>query len=331
MPLLLMDRLDMLRRVFDILPIGIWICDQAGNIQYGNAAGRAIWKGAHYVGPERYGEYKGWWVATGKRIRPQEWGAARAIASGEVSIDEEIEIECFDGSHKFILHSALPVRDEAGGVAGVIVVNHDITERKHLEEQLRTLVDRDPLTGAWNRRALFEFLSGEIARARRHRTPLAVVMFDIDHFKRVNDRYGHQAGDAVLARLAEVVRAELRGGDRLVRYGGEEFLVIAPGIGLKQAAALASRLRRMVAATRFEALPRITCSFGACAYEKDADADALIRRVDDLLYAAKQAGRNRVVAAHAAKAKRAAPAKPSRASRKRGTTRGRPTRRSQRS
>ncbi len=321
MPQRLMDRLDMLRRVFDILPLGIWILDRRGRIQYGNAAGRAIRKGTRYAGPGKYGAHKGWWAATGRRIRPHEWGAARAIAKGEVSIDEEIEIECLDGSRKTILHSALPVRDAGGRLAGVIVVNHDITERKHLEEQLRTLVDRDPLTGAWNRRALFEFLGGEIAQAHRHRTPLALVMFDIDHFKRVNDRYGHQAGDAVLVRLAEVVRAELRRGDRLVRYGGEEFLVIAPGIGLRQAASLAARLRRVVAATKFEALARITCSFGVCAYEKDPDADALIRRVDDLLYAAKQAGRNRVVAGSAT---------PSRASRTRGRARGTPTRRSRR-
>jgi diguanylate cyclase (GGDEF)-like protein len=178
---------------------------------------------------------------------------------------------------------------------------------------------------------LFEFLGAEIAQARRHRTPLALVMFDIDHFKRVNDRYGHQAGDAVLARLTEVVRAELRRGDRLVRYGGEEFLVIAPGIGLKQAAALAARLRRVVAATRFEGLPRITCSFGVCAYDQDADADALIRRVDDLLYAAKQAGRNRVVAALAPKARRASPGKASRPAKSKGKAPGRPTRRSRHS
>lgn len=105
----LIDRVDLLQRVLAILPVGVWIMDETGKIQYGNTAGQGIWAGGRYVGPEQFGQYKGWWVATGKLIRAEEWAAARAIRKGETSIDEEIEIECFDGSHKVILNSAMPI------------------------------------------------------------------------------------------------------------------------------------------------------------------------------------------------------------------------------
>lgn len=292
MPLL--DRLHLLEQMLTILPVGVWIMDESGKILYGNPAGQRIWGGARYVGIEQFGEYKGWWAATGQHIAPEEWAAARAIRKGETSVDEEIEIECFDGTRKTILNSAMPVRDADGRIAGAIIVNHDITDRKRSEEQLRELAEHDPLTGAYNRRCLFDFLDGEIRRAQRYGTPLSLVMLDIDHFKEINDTHGHQAGDRVLARLAEIVREELRGVDRLARYGGEEFVIVTPGINREQAAVLAERQRKRIAATQFDDLAPITCSFGVCQFE-GGDGDSFIRRVDDLLYEAKRAGRNRVV------------------------------------
>lgn len=121
------------RIVLDMMPIGVWLVDATGKIVEGNPAGRRIWAGARYVGIDQYGEYKGWRVGTGKRIEPEEWAAARAIRNGETSIDEEIEIECFDGTHKIILNSALPIRNERQKIAGAIIVNQDITERKEIE------------------------------------------------------------------------------------------------------------------------------------------------------------------------------------------------------
>jgi diguanylate cyclase (GGDEF)-like protein len=120
-------------------------------------------------------------------------------------------------------------------------------------------------------------------------------MLDIDHFKRVNDDYGHQAGDRALERLAAIVMQELREADRLGRYGGEEFLIVTPGINRVQAAALAERLRQRIAQETFDAIPRMTCSFGVCELEGD-NADSLVRRADELLYEAKHAGRNSVIA-----------------------------------
>jgi diguanylate cyclase (GGDEF)-like protein len=270
--------------------------DDGGKILYGNPAGQRIWGGARYVGLDQFAEYKGWWVGSGKRIAAEEWAAARAIRTGDISVNEEVEIECFDGSRKVILNSALPIPDANGGVAGAIMVNHDITERKRVEDELRGMVDRDPLTNAYNRRALYDFLESEIHRLRRYGGSLSVVMFDVDHFKDINDDHGHLAGDRVLVAIAELVREELRGLDRLARYSGEEFLIITPNTGAQRAIVLAERLRAQIASASFDTVSRVTCSFGVCEFNGDEDADTLVRRADDLMYKARRSGRNSLVA-----------------------------------
>jgi PAS domain S-box-containing protein len=124
---------SLLRKVLETLPIGVWIIDKTGRIIIGNPAGESIWGGMRYVGIDGYGEYKGWWVDSGRRIRPEEWAAARAVTWGETSLNEEVEIEGFDGAHKIILHSALPILDEGNVVRGAIVINQDITLRRTVE------------------------------------------------------------------------------------------------------------------------------------------------------------------------------------------------------
>jgi PAS fold len=139
--------LDLLQQVLEALPIGVWIMDQTGRITHGNPAGRRIWGGARYVGPAQFDEYKGWWADTGQPIAASEWAASRAITRGETSIDEMVDIECFDGSSKTILNSALPLRDAGGQITGAIIINQDITdrrrrdlEREHLVTQLQAAV-----------------------------------------------------------------------------------------------------------------------------------------------------------------------------------------------
>lgn len=130
---------EALRLVLETMPVGIWITDRDGRIVHGNPEGRRIWGGARYVGVERYGEYKGWWADTGKRIEAQEWAPARAIRKGEVSLNEVIDIECFDGTRKTILNSAIPLRDAQRGIVGAIVVNQDITAARRAEAEMRKL------------------------------------------------------------------------------------------------------------------------------------------------------------------------------------------------
>jgi PAS domain S-box-containing protein len=141
----LREREALLRTVFETLPVGVWITDKQGRIIRGNPAGQQIWAGARYVGIDQFGEYKGWWLDTGKRIEPEEWAAARAVLKGETSINEEIEIECFDGSHKIILNSAVPIRDERQEILGAFIVNQDITERKRAEKTLRQVQKMEAL------------------------------------------------------------------------------------------------------------------------------------------------------------------------------------------
>ena len=141
------DPPDLLSMVLEALPVGVWIMDQTGRIAYGNPAARQIWAGSRYVGPERFGEYKGWWTGTNTPIAPDQWAAARAIQKGETSIDEVVDIECFDGTRKTILNSSLPLRAPGGGISGAIIINQDISERRrnelerdHLIRQLQAAV-----------------------------------------------------------------------------------------------------------------------------------------------------------------------------------------------
>jgi diguanylate cyclase (GGDEF)-like protein/PAS domain S-box-containing protein len=128
---------DLLRTVMETLPIGVWIADRTGKLISSNQAGREIWTGAKYVGIDQFGEYKGWWADTGKPIAPEEWAAARAVRKGETSINEVIDIQCFDGTRKTILNSAIPLRGPDGELTGAFIVNQDITEQRRAEEALR--------------------------------------------------------------------------------------------------------------------------------------------------------------------------------------------------
>ena len=130
--------------VLDALPVGVWVIDRSGRIIFGNPAGKKIWAGAKYVDLDQYGEYVAWSVDTGKRLYAQDWAAARAFSKGETTIDETLEIECFDKTRKVILNSAIPLRDEINEIIGAIVVNQDITDRKTSEEAIR-------LANAYNR------------------------------------------------------------------------------------------------------------------------------------------------------------------------------------
>ena len=168
--------------------------------------------------------------------------------------------------------------------------------------QLTEMVLLDGLTGLCNRRHLMERLSEEVLRAQRYRLPLSCLMLDLDHFKRVNDTYGHQAGDAVLRQFAGILRASARNVDVLGRYGGEEFTIVLPQTGPEGARTLAERIRQRVADTAFDIGGQtISCTTSvgvAAAPEGDIPAtDWLIARADEALYRAKAAGRNQVVLA----------------------------------
>jgi diguanylate cyclase (GGDEF)-like protein len=167
-------------------------------------------------------------------------------------------------------------------------------------EEIYRLMTCDGLTQVHNKRAFHEALEREVSRSRRYRRVLSLVLFDIDHFKQINDQRGHLAGDAVLRQLAELVSANVRREDLLARVGGEEFAILAPEVGLDGARTLAEKLRALVerAQFRFEELHvPVTSSFGVATLAPGAELSAvdLYRAADERLYVAKNAGRNRVM------------------------------------
>jgi diguanylate cyclase (GGDEF)-like protein len=166
-------------------------------------------------------------------------------------------------------------------------------------EDLRDQATRDSLTRLWNRSSILNELGRELARSEREARPLGVVIVDLDHFKHINDTYGHLAGDAVLREAARRMQNSIRQYDSIGRYGGEEFLILFPGCSQDDCFAQADRLRRQLGQTEMavnETSLRVTASFGVTIAMpgENWSQEALIRRADEALYVAKKSGRNRV-------------------------------------
>jgi diguanylate cyclase (GGDEF)-like protein len=179
-------------------------------------------------------------------------------------------------------------------------LNVSLAEKEALVRKLHDLAAHDGLTGLYNHRMLHELLDEEQTRAQRFNRPVSLLMLDIDHFKRVNDTYGHPAGDAVLRGLSEMLCRQARAIDHVCRYGGEEISVILPETGLETAATIAERVCAAVAAQPFDVdmdTPvRITVSIGVASWPAQADStQVLIAAADTAMYAAKQRGGNRVI------------------------------------
>ncbi|MCA3747948.1 MAG: GGDEF domain-containing protein [Rubrobacter sp.] len=172
-------------------------------------------------------------------------------------------------------------------------VKAQLARQRTLAEAMHRLAHTDPLTGISNRRSAYAALRREMEAARRYDKPLSVILFDLDHFKRLNDTYGHNQGDIALRRVANTVRGLLRTSDHFGRWGGEEFIVLAPETDLEQASSLAERLRQAISRDRPQGLPQLTASFGTASYRAGDSPEELLRRADEGLYRAKEQGRNR--------------------------------------
>jgi two-component system, cell cycle response regulator len=169
-------------------------------------------------------------------------------------------------------------------------------QNAHYVERVRQLAYIDGLTGIFNRRFFELRISEEIERSRRFDSGMAVIMLDIDHFKRLNDEFGHLLGDEVLRQVSSIFNQQLRKIDIVCRYGGEEFAILLPQTNLEHSMSVAEKLRRLVETWQFPGVPRpVTISAGAATYpDHGATRDELVKAADAGLYAAKQAGRNRV-------------------------------------
>jgi diguanylate cyclase (GGDEF)-like protein len=201
------------------------------------------------------------------------------------------------GSHAAVFLTA-PLLTGYATVLGASVA-FLLMQTERADATAKLLASTDPLTGAYNRRTFLDLMEKELSRARRFDSPVSLVILDIDHFKRINDNHGHLVGDRVLQRFANVVRAELRKEDVLVRYGGEEFCVLVPDVAGPGAVTLAERIRAAVAREPFvfEGIEvPVTTSAGVAARidEGPESVDRLVNRADEALYIAKRRGRNRV-------------------------------------
>ena len=211
-------------------------------------------------------------------------------------LGRELQLKNRKGQIFWVIVSA--VKMEWFGKPVVMVAINDISARKKMEEELQRLATTDTLTGILNRRQFFILAEQEVERSRRYGRTLALLLYDIDHFKQVNDTFGHQAGDVVLRELAKLVHEQLRRNDIEGRVGGEEFAVLLPETTISEAVVLAERIRGIIESFAInigETSLHITASFGVTAVkENDVALDSIYKRADSALYEAKNAGRNRV-------------------------------------
>jgi diguanylate cyclase (GGDEF)-like protein/PAS domain S-box-containing protein len=222
-----------------------------------------------------------------------------------------------DGSSYIVDTTIVPIIDVDGDIVEFIGIRHDITELETAKEQLKLLnfsmkkkvselydmtqsleqqASTDVLTGIFNRYKFDEVFEVEIKKAKINNNDLCLILFDIDHFKDINDTFGHGAGDVALSEVARIVAQNVKRGDIFARWGGEEFAVLAVATSLEGGVSLSEKLREEIASNHFGFVNKITASFGVSSYRQGDSVEEMLKRADDALYAAKKNGRDRVEA-----------------------------------
>lgn len=195
----------------------------------------------------------------------------------------------------------VPLFDEDGNLAYYAAIERDLTEYKRLQSRLENMANTDSLTGLSNRQAFLHRAEKEFNRARRYAHPLSAVMIDVDHFKSINDRFGHAIGDVVLREVSTICQCSLRGSDFLGRIGGEEFVLLLPDTPQSNAVFVAERMREQLAKSVIDVeglALTITASFGVASLcDADINFNSILERADEAMYHAKHDGRNKVKSA----------------------------------
>lgn len=199
-----------------------------------------------------------------------------------------------DGNVRHVQTYAGPV--ELDGVRLMLCIIHDITEQKRLEQELEHAALRDALTGLGNRRQFLQLLERTYTKNQYFAQDFSLMLVDADHFKAINDQYGHHKGDEVLISLARALESGLRDSDRVFRWGGEEFVILLPLTNLQGALHVAEALRQTIQQPEQSHLPQMTVSIGVAQHQVDEDFTSLFKRMDEALYRAKTSGRNKVLA-----------------------------------
>ena len=212
------------------------------------------------------------------------------VSSGKIW-NGEIKNKNKNGEDYWLYQHIIPTFDENNNIETLVSLGTDITAKKELEK----MASIDKLTNIYNRRMIDDFLKQEVEIEKRHSNGLSVILIDIDHFKDVNDTYGHQMGDIVLSKMAELITINSRKSDIQGRYGGEEFIIICPQTNCNQALILAEKIRVSIEEFTFEQIGKKTISLGISSFEENDAEEDLVKKADIALYQAKNTGRNKVI------------------------------------
>jgi diguanylate cyclase (GGDEF)-like protein/PAS domain S-box-containing protein len=276
------------RLLFEHAPLALWTLDAKGMVRAWNRAAEQVFG---WTAEEVIGKFL---PTLGPEQRPEYESLARELAEQKVPRVVERRRQRKNGGMVDIRLAVAPLLNDSGTLRGYLTIAQDMAEEIRLREELKRAAMVDVMTGLFNRRGFEDLARRELARARRDHSPFSLVMFDIDHFKQINDSRGHAIGDRVLGVVASIIAANLRGTDVGVRWGGEEILVLLPGSDATVALLAAERIRTALANHAQTDLPTVTISGGVAQWQPDESIDATVMRADRRMYEAKAGGRNRV-------------------------------------
>ncbi|WP_049785109.1 sensor domain-containing diguanylate cyclase [Desulfotalea psychrophila] len=308
---------ELINYYYDNIPAYVYIKDSQSNYFFVNkSCERLFAMNREDLSKREYNDFDFFDVKMAERLREKD---RFVLDTGEsIEFEEVGQLLMAKGAEeRHYLLLAFPLKDVEGNTVGVCGFSHDITRFKQVEKELQLMNKKlrlsqeelekkneelcrlsltDSLTGLLNRRAIEPLAERAMARSRRSGYSVSLLIFDIDYFKQFNDQYGHVAGDRVLAAAAKEVGNSIRITDSIVRWGGEEFVVLATDTDLVQAVQLANKIRQVVAAISFEDMGGITVSVGLAQYNGKGDFRQWLKCADRALYQAKGRGRNCTVA-----------------------------------
>jgi diguanylate cyclase (GGDEF)-like protein len=309
---------ERVKAAFDVLAEGLIIVDEEGYIVLANETfGKLVERDSALLTGVPAVNLDWRTSASGGKPEILPWQLAAEHNAAQVGVP--LMMSTKTGVIRTLMVNCSPILDGKGSIRGALATFDDVTdlekrntelretlsnlsksraEVKRQNDELRFLATRDPLTGCLNRRAAFERFEGLLQEAEEANSPLTCLMIDIDFFKKINDRYGHAAGDKVIKYVARIMRETARVEDVVARYGGEEFCVVLPGLDLEAGRAFAEKLRVSTYENfneKFTSSRNLTISLGVAAYQHDSEsAMQLINRADEALYVSKDTGRNKV-------------------------------------
>jgi diguanylate cyclase (GGDEF)-like protein/PAS domain S-box-containing protein len=296
------DEKDFYKDIIDNLYDGVYFVDRDRVITYWNKGAERItgYSAAHTLGRACRDNMLNHVTANGVQLCQNQCPLAAAMEDGNER-EAEVFLHHADGHRVPIVVRASPIRDRAGNIIGAVESfsnNASVIDARSKLRELRRVAMTDPLTGLGNRKYLDGRLSALIAEYQNNASTAALLFMDVDHFKQVNDTYGHNTGDTVLRMVAQTMRYSLRATDTVGRWGGEEFIAILYGMQEKESLeAAAEKVRTLVEFSRLDVTERgltVTVSIGGTLLVPGDTPQSLVQRADELMYRSKQAGRNRV-------------------------------------